>query len=392
MPLTDTQIKATAHDPTRRITLTDGNGLQLRLSKQNKRSWSFQYRYKNSNKKLTLGQWPSVNCKKARTLANEARYQIARGIDPQSARRKAKEIKQRLRDVWSLYDQMHIENNVKEKTAKDYRLNAIRNILPSLGKLYLDEIEKKVIVQLVDSIAARAPIMANRTLGLLKHFFDWCVGRGHLNFNPASGIPKPAKEMPRGRILSLSEMRKLYQAADLLSEGNQLFLKLLLLTGQRAGVIAKLTVKELKSDYLEIDGRRNKSGSRIVVPLPKVAQTQVEELGYLDGPYIVSNTAGMKPISGFSKLKKKVDALSGISDWRFHDIRRGMATHLEDIGVDRFYVERVLTHKDRSVTGIYARSKHLEVRAQLLEQWALILSAEDGASADNIISFKGGVA
>ena len=87
----------------------------------------------------------------------------------------------------------------------------------------------------------------------------------------------------------------------------------------------------------------------------------------------------------------RVDLLSGVRDWRFHDIRRGIATHLEDNGVDRFYVERVLTHKDRSVTGIYARSNHLDVRRTILDQWALVLTAPEGFEADNVVSFTGPV-
>ena len=125
--------------------------------------------------------------------------------------------------------------------------------------------------------------------------------------------------------------------------------------------------------------------------MSSVALQQIEELGQKNSEFIVSNTDGVKPISGFSKLKRKVDELSGVQNWRFHDIRRGIATHLEDNGVDRFYVERVLTHKDRSVTGIYARSNHLDVMRTILNQWALVLTAPEGFDADNVISFTGPV-
>ena len=164
-----------------------------------------------------------------------------------------------------------------------------------------------------------------------------------------------------------------------------------MLTGQREAVIAKLSKPELKNDHLEIQGERNKSGQRILVPLSPIALQQIEELGQKNGEFIVSNTGVAKPISGFSKLKRKVDELSVVGDWRFHDIRRGIATHLEDNGVDRFYVERVLTHKDRSVTGIYARYNHLDVRRTILDRWALVLTAPEGFDADNVISFTGPV-
>jgi len=389
MPLTDAIIKATKSNPSCRIALTDGQGLQLRISTKNKRSWSLQYRFHGSMKKLTLGSWPNITCSKARKLANEARYAIARGIDPQAIKREAKVQKQKLREVWELYDQMHIAKNIKEKTAKGYRRNAANDILPKLGKLNINEIEKAIVVRLIDSIAKRAPVMANRTLGLLRHFFDWAVGRGHLDTNPTLGIPKAIKEAPRKRVLSLTEMRSIYLAAEGLTPANMLFLQLLLLTGQRAGVIARLTASERNDGYLEISGDRNKSGERILVPLPQIAQIKLDTIKHTDGPFLISTTNGLKPISGFSKLKKQVDVLSGVSDWRFHDIRRGIATHLEDYGVDRFYVERILTHKDKSVTGIYAKSNHLEKRLSILQQWSKALTAKDGMEAENIVNFKG---
>ena len=87
--LTDFKIKQTQSDPSKRITLTDGQGLQLRITPKDVRSWSLQYRRGGQMKKMSLGHWPTINCIKARKLANEARYLLAQGIDPQIERQKA---------------------------------------------------------------------------------------------------------------------------------------------------------------------------------------------------------------------------------------------------------------------------------------------------------------
>ncbi|MDB9966240.1 integrase family protein [Planktomarina temperata] len=222
MPLTDHIIKNTKHDPSRRVALTDGYGLQLRISMKNDRSWSFQYRFKGRMKKLTLGNWPSISCTKARRLANDARYSIARGIDPQEEKQKATIKKPKFEEIWAMFDELYIAKSVKEKTAKDYRQIAAKNILPKLGKRNLDEVERVEVVRLIDHVATRAPILANRTLGLLKQFFNWAIGRGDIEMNPALGIPKPIKELKRNRVLSLSEMRRIYSAAESLSPANAL--------------------------------------------------------------------------------------------------------------------------------------------------------------------------
>ena len=65
-----------------------------------------------------------------------------------------------------------------------------------------------------------------------------------------------------------------------------------------------------------------------------------------------------------------------------------MVTYLEESGLDRVYSERILNHKDRSVTGIYARPEHKEHLARVYEQWSHILSGTDGLESQNVIMFS----
>ena len=88
-------------------------------------------------------------------------------------------------------------------------------------------------------------------------------------------------------------------------------MQLLLLTGQREAVIT-LEANEIHENSLVISRERNKSGERINVPLSALAKRLIDELGNHEGPYVVSTTDGAKPVSGFSKLKQKLDELTGI--------------------------------------------------------------------------------
>ena len=65
-----------------------------------------------------------------------------------------------------------------------------------------------------------------------------------------------------------------------------------------------------------------------------------------------------------------------------------MVTYLEESGLDRVYSERILNHKDRSVTGIYARPEHRENLERVCEQWSDILSGIDGFNSQNVIVFS----
>ena len=386
MRLTQQTIRDTLSPDKGRITLTDGGGLQLRITSSGKRTWSLQYRFNGRMLKTTIGEWPAVSVSDARKLADAERLKLAQGIDPQTEKKNAKHKWLSFQSAWEMFDALYISEK-KPKTAREYRRSAKADILPRFKHLALKDVTKADIVALIDSIHKRAPVMANRTLALISKFYSWCLGKDYVERNLALGIPK-VKEQSRDRVLTLEELRTIYSAAKKLSAGNQLFVQLLLLTGQREAVIARLEANEIHENSLVISRERNKSGERINVPLSALAKRLIDELGNHEGPYVVSTTDGAKPISGFSKLKQKLDELTGIEEhWTFHDIRGGIATYLEENGLDRAYTARILNHKDNSVTGIYARPEHRQHIARVLEQWSHVLASDDSLSADNILMF-----
>ena len=386
MKLTQQLIKNTPAPAEGRQVLTDGRGLQLRITSSDKRTWSLQYRVNGRMLKTTIGAWPAVSVSEARKLADGLRNKLAKGIDPQEEKKNAKVKGLSFEQAWVMFDELYI-SELKARTAQEYRRSASTDILSKFKNMALIDVTKSDLVALIDTIRKRAPVMANRTLALLSKFYNWCLGRDYVKRNLANGIPKAA-EVPRNRVLTLQELRLIYNAASKLSSGNELFIKLLLLTGQRQGVIASLRSEEVKDGYLEISGERNKSGERIKIPLASLSSHLITKLGTESGPYVVSTTKGTKAVSGFSKLKKKLNELTEIEEhWTFHDIRGGITTYLEENGLERIYTTRILNHKDQSVTGIYARpdySQHLE---WVFEKWSKILTEESGMNALNILSF-----
>ena len=49
-------------------------------------------------------------------------------------------------------------------------------------------------------------------------------------------------------------------------------------------------------------------------------------------------------LRGFSPLKRRVDTLTGITAWRWHDLRKSTRTGLTRLGVSRDHAEAVLNH------------------------------------------------
>ena len=108
-----------------------------------------------------------------------------------------------------------------------------------------------------------------------------------------------------------------------------------------------------------------------IVPLSKQATAIVDQLLERDGEFLIkTGRKGDKPVNGFSKAKVQMDRMSGVTDWKFHDMRRTIATNLSKLGVDRFLLHRILNHTDSGVTAIYDRYSYLEEKREALQKWA----------------------
>ena len=92
MPLTEVVIRQAKPDA-KAIKLFEGRGLYLLLSPNGSRWWRFKYRFDGREKLLSFGIYPDVPLRLARDRREQARQQIAAGIDP-GAKRKAEKIAQ----------------------------------------------------------------------------------------------------------------------------------------------------------------------------------------------------------------------------------------------------------------------------------------------------------
>ena len=369
MKLTDRQIRTSKAPASGRLTLTDGYGLQLRITSRDKRSWSLQYRHQGRMLKYTIGSYPEVSLKDARTRSQELRCAVQAGQNPQAdkiAARRADKLS--VCDCFEEYLITHLK--VHLKSWPEYERAMRKDVLPHVGSVALTDLDKAQIRLVISKIIGRgATTLANRVLQYISKMLKWAVGVGYLGANPASDIPKPAKEQSRERSLTLDEIRAIHIAARQMGGPRGRLIEFLLLSGQRLNEVARLTWDEVKEDRLEIPGLRNKSGETLITPLLPSLLKILDECPRRDGSFVFTTGDGTRPISGFSQIKASLSKLSGVTDWNFHDFRRSLATLLSDKGIDRFSIKCALNHKDSSITGIYDRSEHFKRKSLALVQW-----------------------
>jgi hypothetical protein len=88
-PLSDTIIR-NAKPKSGPYKLFDGEGLFVLVTPAGGKLWRLKYRLEGKEKLLSLGAYPSVKLKEARRRRDDAKEQIAQGIDPGAAKQEAK--------------------------------------------------------------------------------------------------------------------------------------------------------------------------------------------------------------------------------------------------------------------------------------------------------------
>jgi integrase len=90
-----------------------------------------------------------------------------------------------------------------------------------------------------------------------------------------------------------------------------------------------------------------------------------------------NRTGNVRPVSGFSKVKVRLDRICGVKGWTFHDLRRTTSTALARLKVPPHVTEKITNHRGSRVAGpmgkIYQRYDFLEERRDALELWATTL-------------------
>ncbi len=107
------------------------------------------------------------------------------------------------------------------------------------------------------------------------------------------------------------------------------------------------------------------------MPLPPQAVDLLRALErFLDSDFVFTTT-GRSPISGFGRLKERVDTAlpDGTPDWRFHDFRRTASTGMAKLGVMPHVIDAVTNHKS-GVGATYNRYTYFNEKREALEQWA----------------------
>ena len=373
--LTTKSLDALPPATTKRYEVRDQktNGLHVRVSTTGAKVFYTMVRPNGSRKRIKIGPYPVVSLADARRKAME----IARDVElgefdkiPDVPVETAPSLGEAIPQFIELY--------AKPRNKDWKRTESVLHKFDGLKDRPIDQIKRQDVTKVLDDIIDNGtPTRANRALSAIKKLMNWYVMRGDIETSPVALLRPPAREVARDRILNADEIRTIWHHSDVEGYPFGPFLKLLMMTGQRRAEVSDMRWSELNLDegVWELPASRVKNARLHIVPLPPQAVEILRSLNrFLDSDFVFTTT-GRSAISGFGRLKERIEAMlpESTPDWRFHDFRRTASTGMAKIGVMPHVIDAVTNHKSGVVSGVgatYNRYTYFNEKREALTLWA----------------------
>ncbi len=370
---------------------THGEGaFGLRISPKDKRTWFIMYKTESGKiKRFTLGTYPQMSLKEARTRANDTMVRIHAGDDPMQERQERRNAPT-VSDLWERYQEELSHKRQKKSFKTEYEeLRRWTKILaPAIGDMKVADVTPMDISNILSEVAKNAPVSANRLHSLLRMMFKVALGNGWITIHPMQWLDKPGgSEPPRKRFLTDEEIKILWKYFDTLRTNPRDILKLGLLTAQRPGEIMSMKWSDIDivSGIWKIPD--TKTGNDHLVPLSPQVKMILENrkngVGFsqkqmwmkshefvFPSKYNVAKGASSYHTKTTKEARRKLREKTGIQNWTAHDLRRTARTIMSRLKIKHHVRERVLNHAQNGVQGVYDQYDYLQEKADALNKLA----------------------
>ncbi|MDB5661965.1 MAG: integrase, partial [Sphingomonas bacterium] len=144
-------------------------GFGVRVMPSDQKGYLVQYRGGTRLRKLALGPHGVLTADQARSRAIQSLAEVKGGGDPAEVRKEGREAIT-VRELSERFDREHIAARVKESTAREYRRNLRRFILPALGRLRVTDVSRADDARFHHGLG-HIPYQENRTLEIISKKF-----------------------------------------------------------------------------------------------------------------------------------------------------------------------------------------------------------------------------
>jgi integrase len=385
VPLTDTAIR-NAKPEAKPLKLFDGGGMFLLVTPVGQKYWRLKYRIAGKEKLLALGVYPDVGLAAARKKRDEAREQLAAGIDPGEAKKVEKRAAllaasnsfESVAMAWMEERRSSIEPAQYDKTLARFKVDAF----PWLGKRPIAEIDAPEILAVLKRVDARgARFTSHRLRSEISRVFRYGIKEGYCKADPAKDLTGAIPAAVTTHFASITEPAKVAEMLRAFDGFSGTFpvlcaLKLAPILFVRPGELRQAEWAQIDLDKGEWRYLVTKTKTEHLVPLATQAVTILRELRSLTGQgrYVFPGArSALRPMSeaaiNAALRRLGYDTRTEITGHGFRAMARTILH--EELEQKPEVIEHQLAHSVPDNLGAaYNRTKFIKERRAMMQKWA----------------------
>lgn len=388
MPLNHTRIEA-LKPKDKPYKVADERGLSLYIQPNGSKWWRFRYRVDGHEKTISLGTYPDISLAQARERREEARKQLAVGIDPSAKRQEDKQEKEIVDshtfEVWVEKWYQHWADGKTDGHARQTLLRLQQNVLPIIGKKPISGISSDDIADIVRVVANRGALdLATRAYQTISMVFRYAIAHSkesRCRANPAafmrpSDIIASHKKQNYARV-DVTELPQLLMDIDnsATTPITRIAIKLMSLTFVRTSELIESAWAEfdLEARQWRIPASRMKMKTPHIVPLSRQAIALLSVLKDFSGhtPLLFPNHNDHSRSMSNNTILKALERMGYKGRMTGHGFRGIASTSLHEQGFDHQHIELQLAHSERNeVSAAYNHALYLPQRSLMMQAWA----------------------
>ena len=375
---------------------SDGDGLRLRVDKNNNKNWVFRYSMFGKSKDMGLGKFPIVTLNDARQKLVNAKKIIYEGKDPIKLKKEKQiELKRKSITFKKIRDEFIETFQVEWSNSKHKNqwINTLKTYAdPIIGDLAPSEIKMHHVLSILKPIWSSKHETASRVRQRLERIFSYCIASDFMDRpNPASLkdnleflLPKVSKSLSVQHLRSLDYQDLPFLIPKLINPHTtpSLALALLITTACRTNEVIGSTWNEinLKDKVWVIPAHRMKMRQEHTVPLNDLALRVLNLIEKNNAsPFIFLNPKKTTHICNntmrYFLMKNLPDYFKDTVPHGFRSSFRNWAE--ENHNYSRRAVELCLAHANKNkVEKAYLRSNLLSKKTEIMNEWNKFLTSK----------------
>lgn len=371
---------------------SDSGGLYLQLARTGSKLWRWKYRFAGREKVLAIGAYPEIPLKRAREARDDARKQLAAGLDPSAVKQARRAVAAPTTaptfQAVALEWHQQVAPTLADSRAKRIRQLLENDIFPVLGKRPIADITPPDLLAALRPIQAREALYtAHRARGLCGQVFRYAVATGRAGRDPAAdlrGALPPAIGTHFAAILEPDAVGDLLLVADRYATiGSSVVaaaMRLAPLVFVRPGELRRMRWQDVDLGSAEwrmviSKSKRTEDARDQIVPLSTQAMAILEEIHPETGvgPWVFpSFRTQARPMSDGAIMAAYTRCGITGDEMTSHGWRAVARTLLDErLRFRPDLIEAQLGHAVRDPNGrAYNRTSFLEERRAMMQAWA----------------------